>query len=99
MDRVVEALSICSSLLVPLLAVWAIVGIYTVRRGCECAASQLVFFSVLLFIAVLTTRTVTMNDASWLSHTASLSAMIVAGALRRPSTTSSRDSALVLLDQ
>lgn len=84
MERVIETVVGCSSLLVPLLVVWAIVGLYTMRGGGECLATQLLYFFVLLFVAGLTVRTVAVNDACWLAHTSSLGVLVVAGALKKP---------------
>lgn len=84
MERLIDVVVFCSSVLVPLLAVWAILGLYTLRSGCQCHVTQFLYFFVLLFVAGLTIRTVLANDNCWLIHTSSLGVMIVAGVLRRP---------------
>ncbi len=84
MESVVEAAVCFSGLLVPSLAIWAIVALYSQCSGVECCVTQFLFFATLLFIAGMTVRTVTTDDGYWLIHTASLGVMIVAGVMRRP---------------
>ena len=85
MERLIETVVLCSGLLVPLMAVWAIACLYCARNGGQCYATQIVYFSTLLTIAGLTVRTVMADDCCWLIHTASLGVMIVVGVMRRPS--------------
>lgn len=84
MERVIECIVSYAGFIVPLLALWAIAGLYSLRAGCQCVATQLLFFSVMLLIAGITIRTVLANDGCWLVHTASLGVMVVAGVMRRP---------------
>lgn len=89
MEQFIESIASSSGILVPLLAVWAIVGLYTQRSGCQCIATQVLYLSVMLFIAGITIRTVLVDDGCWLVHTASLGALVVSGVMRRPEAASS----------
>lgn len=84
MERAIDCIVDYAGFIVPLLALWAITGLYSLRAGCQCVASQLLFFFVMLVISGMTVRTVVVDDGCWLIHTASLGTMIVAGVMRRP---------------
>jgi hypothetical protein len=84
MERVIEGVVDYAGFIVPLLALWAIAALYSLRTGCQCIATQLLFFSVMLLISGITVRTVMSDDGCWLVHTASLGMMVVAGVMRRP---------------
>ncbi len=84
MERLIDCVTYCSALLVPLLAVWAITCLYVLRSGYSCHVTQVVYFAALLLIAGITIRTVIADDGCWLIHTTSLGIMIVAGVMRRP---------------
>lgn len=84
MERIIEVAVSFSAVLVPILALWAVVGLYALRTGVECYATQLLFFCSLMFIAGMTVRTIMANDGLWLVHTASLGVMVVAGVMKRP---------------
>ena len=84
MERLIESAAFCSVLVVPLLAMWAIAGLYIMRSGCQCMLTQIIYFMALLAIAGLTVRTVMANDGCWLIHTSTLGVMIVFGVMRRP---------------
>jgi hypothetical protein len=88
MDRAVESIASFPSLLVPMLVLWAIVGLYSLRSGAQCTATQVLYFAILLFVSLVTVRTVVADDGYWLPHTASLGTLIVAGVMRRPETAS-----------
>jgi len=87
LEHFIEGIASWSSVLVPLLAVWAVVGLYTQKAGCQCAATQILYLAVLLFIAGLTIRTVMVDDECLLIHTATLAVMVVSGVMRRPEET------------
>ncbi|MEO8271109.1 MAG: hypothetical protein ABI557_15415 [Aureliella sp.] len=84
MEPVINAIVGCSSFMVPVMALWAIVALYLQRDDCECTTTQLLYFGTLLLIAFITVRTMATNDSCWLIHTATLGITIVAGAMRRP---------------
>ena len=84
MEQFIDGIASWSSVLVPLLAVWAIAGLYTQKAGCQCAATQILYLAVLLFIAGLTIRTVIVDDECLLIHTSTLGVMVVSGVMRRP---------------
>ena len=84
MERLVELVCVCSGLIVPLIALWAVTSLYTLRAGKKCCATESAYFVALLLIAGITLRTVTINHDCWLVHTLSLGVMIVAGVMRRP---------------
>lgn len=84
MEQFIQSIASWAGILVPLLAVWAIVGLYTQRHGCQCIATQVLYLSVMLFIAGITVRTVMVDDGCWLIHMASLGVISVAGVMRRP---------------
>ncbi|MDX1925358.1 MAG: hypothetical protein SFV81_02495 [Pirellulaceae bacterium] len=84
MEQFIESIASSAGILVPLLTVWAIVGLYTQRSGCQCVATQILYLSVMLFIAGITIRTVMVDDGCWLVHTASLGVLVVSGVMRRP---------------
>jgi hypothetical protein len=84
LEQFIESIASSAGILVPLLTVWAIVGLYTQRSGCQCVASQILYLSVMLFIAGITIRTVMVDDGCWLVHTASLGVLVVSGVMRRP---------------
>lgn len=84
MERLLECALHYSNFIVPILALWAIACLYTVRSGQQCRTSQVVFFTTLLAISGLTVRTVMADDCCWLIHTASLGVMVVSGVMRRP---------------
>ena len=71
--------------IVPALAVWAIIGINVYKGEAQRPAVDALYFTVMLVIAALTWRTMSLNDPCWLIHTASLGTMIVAGVLPRRS--------------
>ncbi len=83
MEQFIDSIASWSSVLVPILAVWAIAGLYTQKSGCQCPATQLLYLTVLLFIAGLTIRTVIVDDECLLIHTATLGVMVVSGVMRR----------------
>lgn len=85
MERLIESAALCSSLAVPLLALWSVACLYTLGVGRHAVATQLIFFLVLLAVAGLTIRTVMANDGCWLIHTSTLGVMIVSGVMRKPS--------------
>jgi hypothetical protein len=85
MERLIETAAMCSALVVPLLAMWAIACLYTLRAASLAWATQLIYFLVLLAVAALTVRTMMANDGCWLIHTSTLGVMIVSGVMRRPS--------------
>ncbi|MCC6508804.1 MAG: hypothetical protein IT423_06835 [Pirellulaceae bacterium] len=72
-----------TTLLVPALAIWAIVGINAYRSSALRPVVDTLYFLVMILIGVLTWRTMSNNDAFWLIHTASLGIMIVFGVLPR----------------
>ncbi|MEZ6074690.1 MAG: hypothetical protein R3C09_17550 [Pirellulaceae bacterium] len=84
MEPVIDTVVGCSSFMVPVMALWAIVALYLQRDDCECITTQLLYFGTLLLIAFITVRTMATNDGCWLIHTATLGITIVAGAMRRP---------------
>ncbi len=84
MERVIECIVDYAGFMVPLLALWAIAGLYSLRAGCQCVATELLFYCVMLLISGITVRTVLADHGCWLVHTASLGTMIVAGVMRRP---------------
>ena len=84
MEPVIDAVASCSSLMVPVMALWAIVALYLQRDDCECTTTQLLYFGTMLLIAFITVRTMATNDSCWLIHTATLGITVVAGAMRRP---------------
>lgn len=84
MQRIVEQFVQWSGVLVPMMALWAIALVYTLKAGHDSTARHASFFFVMLVVASATLRTVLVNDGCWLVHTASLSTMILAGVLRRP---------------
>ena len=84
MEPVINAIVGCSSFMVPVMAMWAIVTLYLQRDDCESTTTQLLYFGTLLLIAFITVRTMATNDPCWLIHTATLGITIVAGAMRRP---------------
>ncbi len=84
MEPVIITVVNCSALIVPALALWAIAALFSQRAEEECYATQVLYFGTLLMVSVVTLRTVSINDACWLMHTATLGVLIVAGALRRP---------------
>lgn len=95
MDKLIEIILMSSGLLVPVLVVWAISGLYSLRSGCRCPLTEILYFAVMLFVAGLTVRTVLNNDCCWLIHTASLGVMIVAGVMRRPADASELASVML----
>ncbi len=84
MEPVINAVVCCSSFMVPVMALWAIVALYLQRDDCECTTTQLLYFGTLMLIAFITVRTMATNDSCWLIHTATLGITVVAGAMRRP---------------
>jgi hypothetical protein len=84
LEQFIESIASSSGILVPLLTIWALVGLYTQRTGCQCVATQVLYLSVMLFIAGITVRTVMVDDGCWLVHTASLGTLVVSGVMRRP---------------
>ena len=84
MEQFIESIASSAGILVPLLALWAIIGLYTQRSGGQCVATQVLYLSVMLFIAGITIRTVMVDDGCWLVHTASLGVLVVSGVMRRP---------------
>ncbi|MEZ6135913.1 MAG: hypothetical protein R3C53_13480 [Pirellulaceae bacterium] len=84
MQPFIEYFVLAAVLVVPLLALWAIAGLYSTRAGSPCHVTQVFYLATLLMIAGLTVRTVMANDSCWLIHTASLGIMIVFGVMRRP---------------
>ncbi len=84
MEHLIECVASWANILVPLAAVWAVVGLYTQKTGCQCVATQILFLAILLFVAGITIRTVMLDDESLLVHTSTLGMMIVSGVMRRP---------------
>ncbi len=84
MEELIGFVAVCSGLVAPMLTVSAVVAIYMQKPEQDCGLRQLVFFFALLSVAGLTVRAVTIDDGCWLTHTASLGVLIVAGVLRRP---------------
>lgn len=84
MEMTLESVSYIAALLVPAIALWAIVCLYTQASGCKCHVTEVGFFAALLLIAAITVRTVLVDDGCWLIHTSSLGVMIVAGVMRKP---------------
>lgn len=84
MERLVDSICLCSGFVVPLIALWAVMGLYTLRPGKKCCVTESAYFLALLLNAGVTLRTVTINHDCWLVHTLSLGVMIVAGVMRRP---------------
>ena len=74
------------TLLVPALAVWAILGVHSYRCEGYGVVVDTLYFLCMLGIAAMTWRTMSQNDACWLIHTASLGAMIVAGVMPKRET-------------
>lgn len=72
---------------VPILALWAIASLYTIKPGCRCAITEGFFLIALVLIAVCTIRTVVAMEACWLVHTTCLGVTVVAGVMRRPEST------------
>jgi hypothetical protein len=72
-----------SVLLVPALAIWAILGMNLARETHLEPVSDAMYFLIMLVIGALTWRTVETHDACFLIHTASLGIMIVYGVLPR----------------
>lgn len=72
-----------TTLMVPALAMWAVIGINVFRAEAQRPLVDSLYFLVMIFIGVLTWRTMSINDACWLIHTASLGTMIVFGVLPR----------------
>ena len=74
-----------TALMVPALALWAVIGIHVYRSEGQSALVDALYFLVMVVIAALTWRTMSQNDSCWLIHTASLGTMIVGGVLpKRP---------------
>lgn len=84
MEDLIHVIGYYSAVLVPLLAVWAILGLYTLGADRRCHCTECAFFLAMLIVAGCTIRTVVANDACWLVHTASLGCLVVAGVMRRP---------------
>ncbi len=84
MESVIAAAAVGGGLLAPVLTMWAITALYTQKRGHDCAMTQALYFFSLMAVAGLTIRAVTADDGCWLTHTASLGVLIVAGVMRRP---------------
>jgi len=84
MESVIQAAAAGCGLLAPALTMWAIAALYTQKRGQDCALTQALYFFALMAVAGLTIRAVTAVDGCWLTHTASLGGLIVAGVMRRP---------------
>lgn len=70
-----------TALMVPALAVWAVIGIHVYRSEGQSALVDALYFLAMVVIAALTWRTMNANDSCWLIHTASLGTMIVGGVL------------------
>ena len=85
MEPVISTIVLFSSLLVPALALAAIVTLHMQPAENDSGWCQLLYFGTLLVIAFVTLRTMATNDGCWLIHTATLGITIVAGAMRRPS--------------
>lgn len=84
MERMIEAIGYGATILVPLLALWAIASLYSLQTGRQCAVTECVYYVVLLLVSGVTLRTILADDSCWLVHTASLCAMVIAGVMRRP---------------
>lgn len=84
MQGLVAAFDSTSTVIVPLIAIWAVISLYTLKSGMRCRITEYCFFFSLMLVAGFTIRTVAINECCWLQHTATLGAMVVAGALRRP---------------
>jgi hypothetical protein len=65
--------------LVPALAIWAVLGAHSRRYADYRTLCDCLYFALMLIIAGLTLRTMSANDPCWLIHTASLGAMVVGG--------------------
>ncbi len=70
-----------TTLLVPALALWAVIGLNTARSEAMRPWMDSIYFLVMILIAVLTWRTMSANDPCWLIHTTSLGTLIVFGVL------------------
>lgn len=75
-----------TALMVPALAMWAVIGIHVYRTEGQSAWVDALYFLVMVIIAGMTWRTMSMNDSCWLIHTASLGTMIVGGVLPKRGT-------------
>ncbi len=84
MERIVEAIDFGAGWLVPVLTLWAIGCLYSLRSGCRCRATEWAYYAALLLVSGVTLRTVMADDNCWLVHTASLCTLIIAGVMRRP---------------
>ncbi|MEM7559774.1 MAG: hypothetical protein AAF394_11685 [Planctomycetota bacterium] len=82
-----DAVGCYGNFVVPVLAIWAIASLYTIKPGCHCAITEGFFLVALVLIAVCTIRTVAAMEACWLVHTACLGVTVVAGVMRRPEST------------
>lgn len=87
MERLIESLVDYAGVVVPLLTLWAIVGLCTVQAGCRCVVTELLYYFVMIIVSVITLRTVLADDGCWLIHTVSLGVLIVAGVMQRPQST------------
>ncbi len=72
-----------TTLLVPAIATWAILGIHVYRCEHYRSIVDTLYFLAMILIAGLTWRTMNANESCWLIHTASLGIMIVAGVMPR----------------
>ena len=70
-----------TALMVPALALWAVIGIHVYRSEGLALLVDVFYFLVMVLIAALTWRTMSVNDSCWLIHTASLGTMIIGGVL------------------
>lgn len=80
-----------TALMVPALALWAVIGIHAYRSEGFALLVDVFYFLVMVLIAALTWRTMSGNDSCWLIHTASLGTMIIGGVL--PKRDSSEEAA------
>lgn len=84
MEDLIGSICVCSSWLVPALALWAVASLYTQCGEKTCSVTEAGYFLALLVISGITIRTVMTDGNCWLVHTASLCIMVVAGVMRRP---------------
>ncbi len=74
----------CAKILVPGLALWAVVSLYTQGIDESRRLAEGFYFGILIVVAGLTVRTAAVLDACWLVHAGSLGTMVVAGVMYRP---------------
>jgi hypothetical protein len=94
MERLLDCVASFPVMVVPALALWAIIGLYSMKSGSHCSVTEMLYFCVLLFVSGFTVRTILVDDGCWLAHSASLGALVVAGVLRRPEAVNQDNSIL-----